>query len=197
MEGRFLLVFAYCTLVVAHDQSGSIPDSIAACEGGYSCAGDDMKWMIFRQEGIQVPGRFPWLFSYPGELRDSPTRRSEPLLAEQPPREVQHENALPGIGLMPHAGDENLRGRIPDGQQRRELPLERRFGADVVTYLDVDELRPLLRDEVDLLLVQLPDVGLVASPHQLQEDRVLVHAAPVHVARPQDPLLLGFETRIF
>ena len=33
MEGRFLLVFAYCTLVVAHDQSGSIPDSIAACEG--------------------------------------------------------------------------------------------------------------------------------------------------------------------
>ena len=25
MEGRFLLVFAYCALVVAHDQSGSIP----------------------------------------------------------------------------------------------------------------------------------------------------------------------------
>ena len=109
-----------------------------------------MKWMIFRQEGIQVPGRFPWLFSYPGELRDSPTRRSEPLLAKQPPREVQHENALPGIGLMPRAGDESLRERIPDGQQRRELPLERRFGADVVTYLDVDELRPPLRDEVDL-----------------------------------------------
>lgn len=62
MEGRFLLVFAYCALAVAHDQSGSIPDSIAACEGGYSCA-----------------------------------------------------------------GDENLRERIPDGQQRRELPLERRF----------------------------------------------------------------------
>lgn len=98
-----------------------------------------------------MPGRFPWLFSCPGELRDSPTRRSEPLLAEQPPREVQHENALPGIGLMPRAGDENLRERIPDGQQRRELPLERRFGADVVTYLDVDELRPPLRDEVDLL----------------------------------------------
>ena len=143
-----------------------------------------------------MPGRFPWLFSYPGELRDSPTRRSEPLLAEQPPREVQHENALPGIGLVPRAGDENLRERIPDGQQRRELPLERRFGADVVTYLDVDEPRPPLRDEVDLFLVQLPDVGLVASPHQLQEDRVLVHAAPVHVARPQDQLLLGFETRI-
>lgn len=94
-----------------------------------------MKWMIFRQEGIQVPGRFPRLFSYPGELRDSPTRRLEPLLAEQPPREVQHENALPGIGLMPRAGDENLRERIPDGRQRRELPLERRFGADVVTRL--------------------------------------------------------------
>ena len=87
---------------------------------------------------------------------------------------------------MPRAGDENLRERIPDGQKRRELPLERRFGADVVTYLDVDELRPPLCDEVDLLLVQLPDVGLVAPPHQLQEDRVLVHAAPVHVARPQD-----------
>lgn len=52
---------------------------------------------------------------------------------------------------MPRAGDENLRERIPNGQQRRELPLERRFGADVVTYLDVDELRPPLRDEVDLL----------------------------------------------
>lgn len=30
--------------------------------GGYSCAGDDMKLMIFRQEGFQVPGRFPRLF---------------------------------------------------------------------------------------------------------------------------------------
>ena len=27
--------------------------------GGYSRAGDDMKWMIFRQESIRVPGRFP------------------------------------------------------------------------------------------------------------------------------------------
>lgn len=44
---------------------------------------------------------------------------------------------------MPRAGDEDLRERIPDGQERRELPLERRFGADVVTYLNVDELRPL------------------------------------------------------
>jgi hypothetical protein len=33
MEGRFLLVSAYCTPVVVHDQSDSIPDSIAACEG--------------------------------------------------------------------------------------------------------------------------------------------------------------------
>ena len=87
---------------------------------------------------------------------------------------------------MPRAGDENLRGRVPDRQKRRELPLERRIGADVVARLYVDELRPPLRDEVDLLLVQLPDVGLVASPHQLQEDGVLVRAAPVHVARPQD-----------
>ena len=30
--------------------------------GGYSCAGDDMKLMIIRQEGFQVPGRFPRLF---------------------------------------------------------------------------------------------------------------------------------------
>ena len=117
---------------------------------------------------------------------DIPVWRSEPLLAEQPPREVQHENALPGIGLVPRAGDEDFRERVPDGQKRRELPLERRFGADVIAHLDVDELRPPLRDEVDLLLVQLPDVSLVAPPHQLQEDRVLVHAAPVHVARPQD-----------
>lgn len=55
--------------------------------------------------------------------RDTPLRRSEPLLAEQPPREVQHENVLPGIGPVPRAGDENLRKRIPDGQKRRELPL--------------------------------------------------------------------------
>lgn len=79
-------------------------------------------WFSVRKAS-KCRGRFPRLFSYPGELRDSPTRRSEPLLAEQPPREVQHENALPGIGLVPRAGDENLRERIPDGQQRRELPL--------------------------------------------------------------------------
>lgn len=27
--------------------------------GRYSCAGDNMKLMIFRQESIRVPGRFP------------------------------------------------------------------------------------------------------------------------------------------
>lgn len=32
MEGRFLLVFTYCTLVVVHGQTDSIPNSIAACE---------------------------------------------------------------------------------------------------------------------------------------------------------------------
>ena len=34
------------------------------------------------------------------------------------------------------AGDENLRERVPDGQRRRELPLERRVGADVVSRLN-------------------------------------------------------------
>lgn len=47
---------------------------------------------------------------------------SEPLLAKQPPREIHHEHALPGIGLMPCADDENLRKRIPDGQKRCDLP---------------------------------------------------------------------------
>lgn len=68
---------------------------------------------------------------------DIPAWRSEPLLSKQPPRKVRHENALPGIGLVPRAGDEDLRGRVPDGQRRRELPLERRFGAGVVTCLYV------------------------------------------------------------
>lgn len=36
------------------------------------------------------------------------------------------------------------------------------------------------------LPVQLSDVSLVTPPHQIQEDGVLVHAAPVHVARPQN-----------
>ena len=74
---------------------------------------------------------------------DIPVWCSELLLAEQPPRKVQHEDTLPGIGFMPRAGDENLRERIPDGQKRRELPLERRFGADVVTYLDETSSDPL------------------------------------------------------
>ncbi len=47
--------------------------------------------------------------------RDIPMRRSEPLPAKQPPREIQHEHALPGMGLMPRASDENLRECIPDG----------------------------------------------------------------------------------
>ena len=81
-------------------------------------------------------GAFPLAVFFPREPRDSPTRRSEPLLAEQPPREVQHEHALPGIGFMPRAGDEDLRERVPDGQKRRELPLERRIGADVVARLN-------------------------------------------------------------
>ncbi len=83
-----------------------------------------------------MPKAFPSAFSYPVESHDSPTLRSEPLLAEQPPREIQHEHALPGIGLMPRAGDEDLRERIPDGQERRELPLERRFRANVVSRLN-------------------------------------------------------------
>lgn len=43
--------------------------------------------------------------------------RSVLLFAEQQPREFQRE-------------------RAPDGQKRRELPLERRFGADVVSRLN-------------------------------------------------------------
>ena len=43
-------------------------------------------------------------------------------------------NALPGIGLMPRAGDENLRERVPDGQKRREFSLERRIGAHIVSF---------------------------------------------------------------
>lgn len=69
--------------------------------------------------------------------RDVPAWRSEPPLAEQPPREARHERALPGMGLVPRAGDEDLRERVPDGQERRELPLERRFGAGVVARLYV------------------------------------------------------------
>ena len=67
---------------------------------------------------------------------DSLTLRSGPLLAEQPPREAQREHALPGIRLVPRAGNEDLRKRVPGGQKRREPPLERRFGADVVSRLN-------------------------------------------------------------
>ena len=83
-----------------------------------------------------MPRAFPSAFSYPAESRDSPTLRSEPLLAEQPPREIQHEHALPDIGPVPRAGDKDLRERIPDGQKQREFPLERRFRADVVSRLN-------------------------------------------------------------
>lgn len=92
--------------------------------------------MIFRQEGFQVLGTFPSAFSYPAEPHDSPTLRSEPLLTEQLPREIQREHALSDIRPVPRAGDEGLRECIPDGQKRREFPLERRFRADVVSRLN-------------------------------------------------------------
>ena len=41
-----------------------------------------------------------------------------------------------GIGLMPRAGNEGLRERIPDGWKRREPPLERRFRAYIVSHLN-------------------------------------------------------------
>lgn len=82
-----------------------------------------------------MPRAFPSAFSYPAESRDNPTLRSEPLLAEQPPREVQHEHALPDIGPVPRAGDEDLRERVPGEQKRREPPLESRFRADVASRL--------------------------------------------------------------
>lgn len=83
-----------------------------------------------------MPRAFPSAFSYPAESRDSPTLRSEPLLAKQSPREIQHEHALPDIGPVPRAGDENLRERVPGEQKRREPPLERRFRADVISRLN-------------------------------------------------------------
>ncbi len=64
---------------------------------------------------------------------------SETLLAEKPPREVQYEHALSRVRLMPRASDDDLRERVPNRQKRRELPLERRGGADVIAHLDVDE----------------------------------------------------------
>jgi len=67
---------------------------------------------------------------------DIPVWRSELLLAEQSPREIQHENALPGIRPAPRAGDEDLRECIPDGQKRREPLLERRLRANVVSCLN-------------------------------------------------------------
>ena len=52
---------------------------------------------------------------YPYAVFRTPAHRAAP-------REVQHEYAFPGTGLMPYAGDEDLREHVPDGQKRRELP---------------------------------------------------------------------------
>ena len=45
-------------LVFSIDDGGTFFTAVIP-KGGYSRAGDDMKWMIFRQESIRVPGRFP------------------------------------------------------------------------------------------------------------------------------------------
>lgn len=45
-------------LVFSIDDGGTSFTAVIP-RGGYSRAGDDMKWMIFRQESIRVPGRFP------------------------------------------------------------------------------------------------------------------------------------------
>ncbi len=57
-------------------------------------------------------------------MGECPFEDLEPLLAEQPSRRVQHDHALSGVGLVPGAGDEDLRERVSDGEQRRELPLK-------------------------------------------------------------------------
>ncbi len=48
--------------LVSSIDDGETSSTAVIPRGGYSCAGDDMKLMIFRQEGFQVPGRFPRLF---------------------------------------------------------------------------------------------------------------------------------------
>lgn len=88
---------------------------------------------------ISINAPITKVFPFPYEfLTDSSALalRSEPLLAEQPPREDQRDHALPGIRLVPRAGNESLRERVPDRQKWREPPLERRFGADVVSRLN-------------------------------------------------------------
>ena len=69
-----------------------------------------------------MPRAFPSAFSYPAESRDNPTLRSEPLPAEQPPREVQYEHALPGIGPVPRAGDEEPSGMHPCWTEAARVP---------------------------------------------------------------------------
>lgn len=45
-------------LVFSIDDGGTSFTAVIP-RGGYSRAGDDMKWMIFRQESVRVPRRFP------------------------------------------------------------------------------------------------------------------------------------------
>ena len=50
---------------LSHESRNGPGASLASksiCARSNSCASDDMKWMIFRQKGFQVPGRFPRLF---------------------------------------------------------------------------------------------------------------------------------------
>ena len=50
---------------LSHESRNRLEASLASrliCAHSNSWAGDDMKRMIFRQEGIQVSGRFPRLF---------------------------------------------------------------------------------------------------------------------------------------
>lgn len=73
---------------------------------------------------------------------------------------------------MSRASNENLRERISNGRKQRGLPFKYLIGTDIGAHLDADERRSPLRDEIDLLLVQLSNVGLPVSLHQLEEDRV-------------------------
>ena len=87
--------------------------------------------MIFRQEGFQVLGAFPSAFSYPAESHDSSTLRSELLLAEQPPREIQHE---PDPGKHARStGDEDL----------RDASLMDRSGASFLSSVDSELMSSL------------------------------------------------------
>ena len=65
---------------------------------------------------------------YPYAVFRTPAHRAAP-------REVQHEYAFPGTGLMPYAGDEDLREHVPDGQTRRELPLKHQVDAHIASHI--------------------------------------------------------------